>query len=104
MAAETHTRARAWASARLDAEEVGAGATYHLRDRGGRRIRVAGRHIENRQPNFFPLGDTLAGDPFDDIVVVLFDSDWSVSLRLSASAGRGEGLPQAARRTRVSAH
>jgi hypothetical protein len=90
MARETHARARAWASARLDAEDVGPGATYHLRDARGRRIRVAARHIERRQPNFFALGDSLAGDPFDDIVVVLFESDWSVcyAYRLPLNAAR----------------
>ena len=25
-----------------------------------------------------PLGSTLRGDPFDDVVVILFNSDWSV--------------------------
>jgi hypothetical protein len=78
MAAETHQRAREWAATRLDAVDVGFGATYHLRDRQGRRVRVAGRHIGGRQPNYFNLGATLASDPFDDVVVVLFNTDWSV--------------------------
>lgn len=37
-----------------------------------------GRHIEGRQPNYFALGSTLRGVPFDDIAVVLFNGDWSV--------------------------
>src|SRR5258705_399935 len=78
MASETHSRARAWAAERLPAEDVGAGATFHLRDGGARRVRVAGRHIEGRQPNYFSAGPTLAGEPFDDLVVVFFNRDWSV--------------------------
>jgi hypothetical protein len=78
MSAGTHERARSWAAAHLDAVDVGSGATFHLRGRDGRRIRVAGRHIEGRQPNYFALGSTLSGDPFDDVAVVLFNSDWSV--------------------------
>src|SRR3954470_19454819 len=78
MAADTHTRAREWTAERLAAEDVGSGATFHLRDGRGRRLRVAGRHIESRQPNFFAVGDSLAGEPFDDLVVVLFDQHWSV--------------------------
>ena len=66
MASETHGRAREWAADALDAETIGPGATYHLRGRDGRRIRVAGRHIEGRQPNFFTAGETLASRPFDD--------------------------------------
>jgi len=62
----------------VGAEEVGRGATYHLRGRDGRRIRVAGRHIESRQPNYFHAGQSLEGDPFDNLVVVLFRSDWTV--------------------------
>ena len=78
MASDTHSRARAWAADRLRAADVGRDATFHLRDESGRRVRVAGRHIEGRQPNYFSIGPTLAGDPFDDFVVVLFDEDWSV--------------------------
>ena len=78
MASATHERAVEWVAERLDAELVGQG-TYHLRDPRGRRIRVAGRHIEARQPNFFPIGSTLEGDPFDELAVVLFAQDWSVS-------------------------
>jgi hypothetical protein len=79
MASDTHSRARAWAAQRLPADDVGtAGATFHLRDRRGRRVRVAGRHYEGRQPNYFAVGPTLASDPFDDLVVVFFDRDWSV--------------------------
>jgi hypothetical protein len=77
MAAETHDRARQWACRALDAHDAGSGSTYHLRDPQGRRIRVAGRHIEGREPNFFALGETLAGQPFDDLVVVLFETDWT---------------------------
>ncbi len=50
----------------LGADDVGNGGTFHLRDADGRRIRVAGRHIEGRQPNYFALGPTLDGAPFDD--------------------------------------
>jgi hypothetical protein len=84
----THERARAWAAARIDAEDTGAQGGFHLRSRDGRRIRVAGRHIEGRQPNYFSLGDTLSGDPFDEVVVVLFNDDWSVNYayRLPLSA------------------
>ena len=78
MAADTHERARAWAADVLGAEDVGGGASYHLRDTNGRRIRVAGRHIESRQPNFFALGPSLIDAPFDDLVVVLFETDWMV--------------------------
>lgn len=78
MAVETHERACEWAAELLDASGVGSDATYHLRGREGRRIRVAGRHIEGRQPNYFDLGKTLAGEPFDDVVVVLFNADWSI--------------------------
>jgi hypothetical protein len=78
MAAATATRAREWAADVLDAEDVGTGASYHIRDGTGRRIRVAGRHIRARQPNFFALGATLDGNPFDDLVVVLFNTDWSI--------------------------
>lgn len=78
MAVHTHERARSWAADRLDAVDVGSGGTYHLRGRDGRRLRVARRHIEGRQPNYFSLGSTLAGDPFDDVIVVLFEPDWSV--------------------------
>ena len=74
----THERGVEWAAERLEAEVVVPGA-YHLRDGQGRRIRVAARHIKNRQPNYFHLGDTLAGSPFDGIAVVLFKPDWSVS-------------------------
>ena len=77
MSAETHERARSWAADRLDAVDVGW-RDLHLRGRDGRRIRVAGRHIEGRQPNYFSLGSTLRGEPFDDVVVVLFNQDWSV--------------------------
>jgi hypothetical protein len=48
------------------------------REGSGRPIRVAGRHIEGRQPNFFALGWTLSQRPFDDLVVVLFETDWTV--------------------------
>lgn len=78
MAPDTHRRACEWTAERLTATDVGRGATYHLRGRDGERIRVAGRHIEGRQPNYFHLGQTLAGGPFDDVVVVLFNPDWSV--------------------------
>jgi hypothetical protein len=90
MAGDTHSQAAVWASERLGAEDIGTGATYHLRDPNGRRIRVAARHTEGRQPNFFALGNTLEGDPFDDVVVVLFESDWSVryAYRLSLDAAR----------------
>jgi hypothetical protein len=90
MAGGTHSRACEWVRDRLSAEEVGAGATYHLRTGDGRRTRVAGRHVEGREPNFFVLGDTLAGDPFDDVVVVLFETDWSVryAYRLALDVAR----------------
>jgi hypothetical protein len=95
MSAGTHERARSWAAAHLDAVDVGSGATFHLRGRDGRRIRVAGRHIEGRQPNYFALGSTLSGDPFDDVAVVLFNSDWSVKyayrLPLDAAIGITNG-------------
>jgi hypothetical protein len=78
MAPDTHRRAREWSADRLGADDVGAGATYHLRGADGRRIRVAGRHVRGREPNFFELGPSLSGDPFDEVVVVLFENDWSV--------------------------
>jgi hypothetical protein len=78
MSALTHERARGWTADRLGATDAGRGAGYHLRGRDGRRIRVAGRHIEKRTPNYFHLGSSLDGDPFDDAVVVLFRPDWSV--------------------------
>ena len=78
MAGDTHARTRAWAARVLGAHDVGAGGTFHLRDADGRRIRVAGRHIEGRQPNYFALGPTLDGAPFDDLVVVLFEEDWTI--------------------------
>lgn len=77
MAPGTHERACAWAAEVLAAEDVGTGATYHLRGPDGRRIRVAGRHVRGREPNFFHISDTLQGDPFDDLVVVLFAPDWT---------------------------
>jgi hypothetical protein len=77
MASETHARARAWASERLGAHDVGDDAPFHLRDPGGRRVRVAGRHIEGREPNYFHVAPTLT-DEFDDLVVILFDPDWTV--------------------------
>lgn len=88
MSGLTHERARAWAADRVGAEDTGGQGPFHLRGRDGRRIRVAGRHIEGRQPNYFSLGDTLAGSPFDDVVVVLFNNDWSVkyAYRLPLSA------------------
>lgn len=78
MSHETHDRALGWASERLRAESVGGGGPFHLRGPDGRRIRVAGRHVAGREPNYFHVGPTLAGDPFDDLVVVLFERDWSV--------------------------
>lgn len=88
MASDTHKRACEWAAERLQALEVGRGAGYHLRGREGGRIRVAGRHIEGRQPTYFHLGQTLAGEPYDEVVVVLFNPDWSVNYayRLSLAA------------------
>lgn len=91
MARETHERACEWAAGRLDAVDVGRGATYHLRGRDGRRVHVAGRHIEGRQPNYLHLGKTLAGDPFDDVVVVLFNSDWSISYAYRVDLTRFRG-------------
>jgi hypothetical protein len=90
MASETHWRAREGECVQLSAADVGGGATYHLRDPKDRRIRVAGRRIEGRQPNFFSLGETLDGEPFDDVVLVLFNSDWSVqyAYRLPLEAAR----------------
>lgn len=64
MATGTHERALSWAADKLGAEDVGRGASYHLRAKDGCRIRVAGRHIKGRQPNFFHLGPTLDGSPF----------------------------------------
>src|SRR5689334_4592254 len=90
MAPDTHQRARQWACEQLPAVDAGGDATYHLRDTSGRRIRVAGRHIDGRQPTSFSLGDTLDGDPFDDLVLVLFTPDWSVqyAYRLPLEAAR----------------
>ena len=45
----------------LGDDDAGNGGTFHLLDADGRRIRVAGRHIEGRQPNDFALGPTLDG-------------------------------------------
>jgi hypothetical protein len=35
-------------------------------------------HVEQRRPKFFHLGSTLRGDPFDELIVVMFDRDWTV--------------------------
>ena len=47
MATDTHDRARRWAANLLGAVDVGAGATYHLRAKDGRRIRVGGRRLKD---------------------------------------------------------
>lgn len=75
---ETHTRAVGWVAERIGAEEVGQDASYHLRANTGKRVKVAGRRIHGRQPNFFAVGSTLDGDPFDEFAVVLFEGDWTV--------------------------
>lgn len=77
MTSETHRRARDWIAGALGATDVGPGVTYHL-TAGNRRIRVAGRHVRDREPNFFSVGETLAGKRFDELGVVLFEPDWSV--------------------------
>lgn len=78
MSGLTHDRARKWASDLLGADDLGAGGTFHLRDARGRRIRVVSRHVESREPNYFALGPSFEGDPFDDLIVILFESDWTI--------------------------
>src|SRR5690242_9500093 len=99
MSRTTHTRARDWAAEAIDAQDVGAKAKYHLRDKHGRRVRVAGRHVRRRQPNFFSVGESLTGDPFDDLVVVLFNPDWTIgyAYRLPIEVVRRHAKQPAAR-------
>jgi hypothetical protein len=78
MSALTHERALEWAARRTGAAIVQTTGPYHLRFENGRRARVAGRHVEQRRPKFFHLGSTLRGDPFDELIVVMFDRDWTV--------------------------
>ena len=53
MSLLTHERAVSWVCANLGGNDAGRHNGYHVHDRSGSRVRVAGRHIEGRMPLYF---------------------------------------------------
>ena len=86
MSLLTHERAVNWVCANLGGDDAGRHNGYHVRDRSGSRVRVAGRHIEGRMPLYFHLGAGVGTDQFDELVVVLFEPDWSVRYAYAVAA------------------